>query len=298
MIKNQEGVVIIAVLWICALIMWIGLQISADSRLQGEEQVHLFRKSQATYLAIGGCYEALARMGQQPSTGLEGMHSKDTTESDNWQPDGTSHVVRYETGQAIVVIEAEDQKVNVNKASPQQLEAVLEKAGFKGDAADGLADVIADFIDKDDISRLHGAEKDQYKQNGLPYGPFNGPLTSLDQMLLIPGITQQIFYGYGLEDLITGETESEPLADPAFPRKHSLFDMFTVYGNNLVFLDKESAESSGLKRQINTWKSGGVYRIISCGKPSTGSPSVLIWLIVQYAPQSKNVFEILYRKTL
>ena len=31
---------------------------------------------------------------------------------------------------------------------------------------------------------------------GLPYGPFNGPLLSLDQMLLIPGITEQLLYGY------------------------------------------------------------------------------------------------------
>ena len=64
---NSRGVVLIAVLWICALIMWFAFQISAQTRLQGEDQIHAIRKSQALHLAIGGCYEALARMGQTPA---------------------------------------------------------------------------------------------------------------------------------------------------------------------------------------------------------------------------------------
>ena len=67
--QQEKGVVLIAVLWICALVMWFTLQIGAMTRMQGEEQVHLFRRAQAHYLAIGGCYEALARMGQPPPSG-------------------------------------------------------------------------------------------------------------------------------------------------------------------------------------------------------------------------------------
>ena len=63
---NSRGVILIAVIWVCALIMWFSFQISAQTRLQGEDQLHAIRKSQALHLAIGGCYEALARMGQSP----------------------------------------------------------------------------------------------------------------------------------------------------------------------------------------------------------------------------------------
>ena len=69
-IHREKRAVLIAVLWICALVMWFTLQIGAMTRMQGEEQVHLFRRAQAHYLAIGGCYEALARIGQPPPAGL------------------------------------------------------------------------------------------------------------------------------------------------------------------------------------------------------------------------------------
>ena len=68
--KGEEGVVIISVLWICALIMWFALQIGAETRLQGEEELHHLRWSQAFYLATGGCYEALAHMGSSSPVGL------------------------------------------------------------------------------------------------------------------------------------------------------------------------------------------------------------------------------------
>jgi hypothetical protein len=206
------------------------------------------------------------------------------------------HHVRYSTGEAVVVVEAEGLKVNVNKSNPEQIRAVVEKAGVEGDAAEALADVIADFIDKDDIPRLQGAEKDRYRQLGLPYVPFNGPLTSLDQMLLIPGISQQLFYGYGREGNGLGQDETGSVDEPLFPKKHSLFDMFSVYGNNLILRQDEPAAGTGQKRI--TWENGGIYRILSCGKPSAGSPSVLVWLIVRYVPQGRNGYEVLYRKIL
>ena len=107
--------------------MWFTLQISVMTRLEGEEQVHLFRRSQAYYLAVGGCYEALARMGQPLPTGLE--RSLDRTQDQSWQPDGTDHLLTYQTGEVLVSVEAETRKVNVNLATPEQLANVLLAAG-------------------------------------------------------------------------------------------------------------------------------------------------------------------------
>ena len=297
---------LISVLWICALIMWFALQIGAEVRLQGEEQVHIFRKSQALHLAIGGSYEALGRMGQSSSLGLGkkgGVQLKDffskkdkgAGTDDDWLPDGKPHLIEYQTGQAVVIVEAEKQKVNVNKATPEQIKDVLRKTGMEDFAAEGLADVIADFIDRDELSRLHGAEKDQYKHLGLHYGPFNGPLLSIEQMLLIPGITQEMFFAYGQ----TGDEEEGISTDITksfmLPGKNSLFHMFTVYGKNEVLRDDESEET--LEKTIN-WESGGIYRILSCARSFTGPPAVLIWLIVKYAPESEDGYEVLYRKIL
>jgi general secretion pathway protein K len=302
MVYRQDGVVIIAVLWICALIMWFALQIGTDARLQGEEQVQRLRKSQALHLAIGGGYEALARMGGQSDSALKGGSFGKTRlglgsdEESGWLPNGRPHVVTYTTGEALVFIEDENRKVNVNTSRPDQLKAAFTKAGLEEADAAGLADMIADFVDKDDLRRLNGAEKDQYKDKGLPYGPFNGPMTSLDQMLLIPGITPQLFYGYGQSGGEEQENESEVPQIPLLPGKHSLFQMLSVYGTNQMLQDEAAEEA--LTEQIAKWESGGIYRILSCGKPFIGSQIVIVWLTVRFAPESKTGYEVLYRKIL
>jgi len=176
-VSDRRGVVLLAVLWICALIMWFALQISAETRLQGEDQILSIRKSQALYLAIGGCYEALARMGQPPSL------RADEPPALNWQPDGKPRLIEYHTGRAIVIIEPEDRKLNVNKAGQPQLKQILERAGADEITAERLTDFIMDFIDQDDTPRMHGAEEGFYTKTGLDHGPFNGPLTSLDTLL-------------------------------------------------------------------------------------------------------------------
>lgn len=280
---------LIAVLWICTLVMWFTLQIGAMSRIQGEEQVHLFRRAQAYYLAIGGCYEALARMGQPPPTGLE------LGPDLSWQPNGIQHVLEYQTGKALVSVDSEATKVNVNIANPEQLKKALIAAGAEEGAAEGLADVIADFVDPDDLRRLHGMEAPGYKRQGLSYGPFNGPLTRLDQMLLIPGITEPFLYGYLRKDSEAGEAPSETDI-PMVPGKASLFQILTIYGTNTalreVDLDRE------IQEEVMTWEDEGIYRIISTGMAYNGPPAVTICLIVRFVRQSEQGYEVLSRKIM
>lgn len=285
----QKGVVLVAVLWICALIMWFAFQISAETRLQGEDVIHTIRRSQALHLAIGGCYEALARIGQQPPMRL------DSPLDLNWQPDGKPRIVQYETGSALVIIEPEDSKVNVNRTGQVQLKRMLEKTIAEEAICEQIADRILDFIDRDDSPRLHGMEKDDYKRAGLNYIPFNGPLTSLDQLLLVPGVTQQLFFGYGddrrLKDLPEG------YRDFLLPGKYSLFSMLTIYGNNSN-LPRDFDEEQDIEPVPVFWKTGGTYRILSFGKSSNGPPTVGIWLTVRFSPDGHNQYKILSRKVL
>lgn len=56
-----------------------------------------------------------------------------------------------------------------------------------------IADSILDWIDEDDIPRDFGLEADGYSAFG--YEPRNGPITNLDELLLIPGVTMELLYG-------------------------------------------------------------------------------------------------------
>ncbi|MCE2800368.1 MAG: type II secretion system protein GspK, partial [Planctomycetaceae bacterium] len=57
------------------------------------------------------------------------------------------------------------------------------------------ADAILDFIDPDDEPREFGVEGDYYSQLPSPYAPVNGPLNSIEQLLLVKGVTPYLLFG-------------------------------------------------------------------------------------------------------
>ena len=59
-----------------------------------------------------------------------------------------------------------------------------------------IADAILDFVDTDDTAREYGAEGDYYAALDPPYAPVNGPLQSIEQLLLVRGVTPQLLFGY------------------------------------------------------------------------------------------------------
>ncbi len=61
-----------------------------------------------------------------------------------------------------------------------------------------IADAILDWLDDDELPRRYGAESEYYQRLDSPYFAGNGPLQSLDELLLVRGATPGLLYG---EDL-------------------------------------------------------------------------------------------------
>lgn len=57
-----------------------------------------------------------------------------------------------------------------------------------------IADSILDWIDGDDVARPLGAEADMYSAV-VGYEPANAPIASLDELLLVQGVTPELLYG-------------------------------------------------------------------------------------------------------
>lgn len=82
-----------------------------------------------------------------------------------------------------------------------------------------IADAIMDFIDEDEDERLYGAESNYYE----PFGYFckNGPLESLDELLLIRGVTPQLVFGFDANrNGVIDPSEAQAAAE--FPDMHPL----------------------------------------------------------------------------
>jgi DNA uptake protein ComE-like DNA-binding protein len=58
-----------------------------------------------------------------------------------------------------------------------------------------LADAILDFIDGDDTPRANGCESEYYTSLNPAYSAKNSPLESLDELLLVRGVTPELLYG-------------------------------------------------------------------------------------------------------
>ena len=58
-----------------------------------------------------------------------------------------------------------------------------------------IADAILDWIDEDDEARPYGAEREYYSTLPTPYEPANGPLQSVEELLLVRGVTPELLFG-------------------------------------------------------------------------------------------------------
>lgn len=56
-------------------------------------------------------------------------------------------------------------------------------------------DAILDWLDEDDEAREFGAEAEYYNQLPTPYSPANGPLQTVEELLLVRGVTPNLLFG-------------------------------------------------------------------------------------------------------
>jgi type II secretory pathway component PulK len=79
---------------------------------------------------------------------------------------------------------------------------------------DEIADSILDWIDSDDTPREQGAERDYYSTLQPPYAPRNGAPVSIDELLMIRGVTPELLYGLDAArmGLSSGTSDSSSIA--------------------------------------------------------------------------------------
>ena len=130
----------------------------------------------------------------------------------------------------------------VNESSKLHLAKVLEWENAKpGDGinalrqlpgmTDQIAESILDWIDADDMRRPGGAEAADYAAKKLPYRPRNAVPVSLEEFLLVQGVTRLLMFGDdenfnfvpdSLERNQTGPGGSVQTPSPAIPWVHLL----------------------------------------------------------------------------
>ncbi len=179
-IRNR-GAALIVVLWIVTLLALMAASFSLGVRREatlGEALIREVEMEAAIRAAVAYAFYRL--------------HLPDPTE--RWYPYGRSYPFRFDGVELTLTISDESGKLNLNRLrTPEPLRAILEAAGLDGDRARSLADAILDWVDPDDLRRPFGAERRDYEEAGLPYGPANAPFRSLDEVAMVLGMTPHLF---------------------------------------------------------------------------------------------------------
>jgi len=85
-------------------------------------------------------------------------------------------------------------KINLNTADEKTLLELMDVLNIPSPEKDIIVDSILDWRDPDEFHRLNGAESDYYEKLNPPYKSKNGPFDSLEELLLVRGITPEIYH--------------------------------------------------------------------------------------------------------
>lgn len=103
-------------------------------------------------------------------------------------------------GTVTVFVEDEDRKINLNRLvmpngnAPDDQRLAVFRAFLEQRGIDpSLADAFVDWLDNDDTPRVGGAESTYYMSLPRPYAAKNDLFDTLEEMLLVRGVTPEIY---------------------------------------------------------------------------------------------------------
>jgi general secretion pathway protein K len=228
-ICNSRGVALIMVLWVVAILSVIVLEFSFAMRTEVNIAKNFKEEAQLYAIAEGGIQRAIAELVYKNDPRIQQMRKNFIIEEippdkKEWVTDGRPYLLPFDQRTCEVKVMSESGKVNINTVSDATLRKIIGQLGLEGEARDVVVDSILDWIDPDDLTRLNGAENDYYRSLKEPYNCKNGNLDSIEELLLVRGVTPDLFYGRKGMRKEEGEGLEGSKVD-----KIGLRDIFSIY---------------------------------------------------------------------
>jgi general secretion pathway protein K len=140
-----------------------------------------------------------------------------------------------------------DRKMNINTASAAVIQQALTSMGVDANDISVVSDSILDWIDADDIPRVAGAESDYYQGLAVPYYAKNAPIDNLSELLLVRGITPEMYWGSNSTNHVPSVFQHKlglgtaPGQSPDYP--FGLVDIFTPISSGRININTADINS-------------------------------------------------------
>lgn len=212
--RRRRGVVLFAVLLIIVLLTLAAYKYNDWMLAESRAIDSSIRASQARAFALSGVHYVAAMLAADGGEALSGnpwdnadmfQHIEVPVSGQNPRT-GRFSVLSLRTPDEVSAggqpyrfgVTCESGKINLN--SLLALDKGRGEAGRKllmalPNMTDEIANAILDWIDPDETPRTNGAENEYYTAQDPPYRCKNGPMDSLEELLLVRGVTPQLLFG-------------------------------------------------------------------------------------------------------
>jgi len=214
---NDKGIALITVILIVGILVAVVIELNRSSRAEIYDATNISDGIKLTYIAKSGFYGAVALL----------SNSKNDYETlrDDWAKAellSQQSASLFPDGCFITTIEDEAGKIPLNKLVNgneynSDIKEILirllsePELGLDENKTAEIVDSIKDWIDADDSITGNGAETSYYTSLDQPYEIKNAPLDCIEELLMIRGITKEIYYGTkekpGLKEYVTADSD-------------------------------------------------------------------------------------------
>lgn len=215
-LKRQDGIALIMVLWVLAILMALVFSFSYAARTETSSALAFKQYSAYTFLSAAGFEHAVVEL-------LYHMNNPVLEDTEPLRTDGTVYAYKTKTGSYSFSIMDESGKVDLNKAPEVLLRAMFSHFVAEDEDADSIVDSLLDWRDADDLYRLNGAENDYYQSLPNPYEARNADFETIEELILVKGVTAGLLYGgperTGIIDFLTVHAPSDKINLTTAPRE-------------------------------------------------------------------------------
>lgn len=151
-------------------------------------------------------------------------------------------------GRFSIKITDQERRFNINAADRFVLQQALIMMNVDASQQGTLIDSILDWRDPDNDPGINGAESDDfYLRMDPPYYAKNGPIDDISELLLVKGMTPEVYWGSGSTNVVRSENAPKPGEVGRFGESayinYGLSEVFTSVSAPQVNINTCSAET-------------------------------------------------------
>jgi type II secretory pathway component PulK len=261
---SKEGAALLVALWVLIILSLIVGSFAFEVQLEAMLVSHKRKQFRAEMMAYSGVEYTRAILDKRNEA--KQLEVEDMVEDvDGFMQAAlfakrglpSSSEIQLGDGTFTVNIESAEAGRNINKLTRTEWLNILEMANVPSTEWDSMVDCLIDWIDPTDLHGLNGAESDDPFYEDLGYPVKNGPLDSIEELLLIKGWGPDILYG----------KDADEDSDAIF----GIADILTVWGDGKVNINTASTDVLLSYTEYEDWELESVMeaRMGEDGEPNT-----------------------------